>query len=54
MGLLPSEWTYVVFTTGTNTLLRIYSTLELAKIRLRIDGTQEDGLVLVHTRICEE
>lgn len=54
IGSSHLESTYVVFTTSTNTLLRVDSALELAEIRLGIDRTQEDGLVLVHTRICEE
>jgi hypothetical protein len=44
----------VVFATGTNALLCVDGALQFGEIRVGIDGAQEDGLVLIHARICEE
>ncbi len=43
-----------MFSTRPNTLLRVVRTLELRQIRVRVDGAEEDRLVLVHACIREE
>ena len=35
-------------------LLRVCGALQLSKVRRWVNGTQEDGLELVHARICKE
>lgn len=39
----------VVLATGANAFLRVDGALELGEVGGRIDGTEEDGLVLVHS-----
>lgn len=39
---------------GYGYLLRIHGALQSGKLRRGLDGSEENGLVLVHSRICEQ
>lgn len=43
-----------MFATSADAFLRVCSALEFGKVRVWVDSSEEDGLVLVHASVGEE